>query len=90
MAELAKSNDSKVVLASSYSWRPTDKIIQLNEMIKAYAQNNDIVYLDYYSSMVNDNKGLKKQYGRDSVHPNMEGYKVMEWLVAKAIEKALM
>ncbi|MDB4584716.1 alpha-L-fucosidase, partial [Draconibacterium sp.] len=98
MAELAKANGIKVVLASalpasSYSWRPAiypaDKIIELNKMIKAYADKNDIVYLDYYSAMVNDNKGLIKEYGNDSVHPNLEGYRVMEKLVVKAINRAL-
>lgn len=98
MAELAKANGIKVVLASvlpanSYSWRPAiypaDKIIALNTMIKAYADKNNIVYLDYYSSMVDNNKGLKKEYGRDSVHPNLAGYQVMEPLVNKAIKQAI-
>ena len=98
MAELAKANDIKVVLgavlpATSYSWRPgiypADKIFKLNEMIKAYAKDNNIIYLDYYQPMVDDKKGLKKKYARDAVHPNPEGYKVMEALVEKAIAKAL-
>jgi alpha-L-fucosidase len=98
MAELAAANGIKVVLssalpASSYGWRPAiypaDKIIELNKMIKAYAAKNNIVYVDYYSAMVNSNKGLKKEYGRDSVHPNLEGYKVMEELAVEAIKKTL-
>jgi alpha-L-fucosidase len=98
MTELAKANGIKVVLASvlpanSYAWRPAiypaDKIIALNEMIKTYANKNHILYLDYYSAMVDSNKGLKKEYGRDSVHPNLAGYQVMEPLVKEAIKKAL-
>lgn len=98
MVELAKANNIKVVLAavlpaSSYSWRPgikpADSIVELNKLIKKYAKKNKIVYLDYYSPMVNENKGIKKEYGRDSVHPSIVGYKVMEPLVQKAIEKAL-
>lgn len=98
MAELAKANGIKVVLsaalpANSYGWRPAispaDKIIKLNALIRAYAKENNIVYLDYYTPMVDGNKGLKKEYGRDSVHPNLDGYKVMESLAKKAIEKAL-
>jgi alpha-L-fucosidase len=97
MAQIAKASGIKVVLASvlpasSFGWRPAiypgDSIIELNKMIKAFAQENDMVYLDYYSAMVNGNKGLKKEYGRDHVHPNLEGYKVMETLVVKAIDKA--
>lgn len=98
MAELAKANGIKVVLASvlpanSYAWRPAimpaDKIVALNAMIKTYAEAHDLVYLDFYSSMVDDEKGLKKGYGWDSVHPNLEGYKVMEVLAQRAIAEAM-
>lgn len=98
MAELAKANNIKVVLASvlpasSYSWSPSiepiEKINELNALIKAYAKKNRIVYLDYYTPMVNEEKGLKKEYGRDTVHPNLDGYHVMETLVKEAIKKAL-
>ncbi|PQV48982.1 lysophospholipase L1-like esterase [Jejuia pallidilutea] len=98
MAELAKANNIKVILASvlpasSYSWSPSiepiEKISELNTLIEAYAKKHNIVYLDYYSKMVNDEKGLIKAYGRDTVHPNIEGYAIMEPLVIKAIRKAL-
>ncbi|MDO7171587.1 SGNH/GDSL hydrolase family protein [Mariniflexile sp. AS56] len=98
MAELAKANNIKVVLASvlpasSYSWSPSiepiAKISELNALIKAYAKAHRIVYLDYYTPMVNDDKGLKKEYGRDTVHPSLVGYHVMEPLVINAIKKAL-
>ncbi len=99
MAELAQANGIKVVLASvlpadRYSWRPAiypaDKIIELNKLIKAYAEKHHIVYLDYYTPMVNDQKGLKKEYSNDGVHPTLEGFKVMEPLVKKAIKEALL
>lgn len=98
MVELAKVNNIKVVLASvlpstSYSWSPSiepaDKIIELNKLLKAYADENKIVYLDYYTPMVNEKKGLKKELGRDTVHPNVQGYDVMEPLVQEAIKKVL-
>lgn len=98
MAELAKMNNIKVILASvlpaiSYSWSPSiepaDKILALNKLLIEYAKENDMVYLDYYTSTVNEFKGLKKELGRDTVHPNLEGYKIMEPLAKKAIEKAL-
>lgn len=98
MVELAQKNNIKVVLASvlpasSYSWSPSvepaDKIIELNKLLKAYAKKNNVVYLDYYTPMVNENKGLKKELGRDTVHPNGAGYDVMEPLVQKAIKRAL-
>jgi len=98
MAELAKFNGIKVVIssvlpASSYPWnleiKPAEKIAALNVMLKEYAEKNGFVYLDYYSPMVDDQKGLKKVYSEDGVHPNMAGYMVMEPLVEAAIAKAL-
>ncbi|MDE3740988.1 SGNH/GDSL hydrolase family protein [Maribacter polysaccharolyticus] len=98
MAELAKANNIKVVLASvlpasSYSWSPSiepkEKISRLNALIESYAKKNDMVYLDYYSHMVNEEKGLKEDYGRDTVHPNLTGYAVMEPLVQEAIKEVL-
>lgn len=98
MSELAKANNIQMILcsvlpASSYGWRPAiypaDKIIELNKMIEAYARENNLIYVDYYSAMVNDQKGLKEELGRDSVHPNVEGYKIMEKLVVEDLDKAL-
>jgi lysophospholipase L1-like esterase len=98
MAELAKVNKIKVVLSSvlpafDYPWKPglepAPKIVKLNEMIKNYAEKNNIVYLDYFSASVDDRKGLRKEYSADGVHPNMAGYKVMEPLAEAAIKMAL-
>jgi lysophospholipase L1-like esterase len=98
MTELARANGIKVILSSvlpayAYPWRPgvepAEKIAQLNEMIKAYANSHGIVYLDYYTSMVDERKGLKKEYSEDGVHPNKAGYQVMMELCSKAITKAL-
>ena len=98
MVELAQSNHIKVVLSSvlpaiSFYWhpglQPAEKIIRFNEMLKAYAKENKLVYVDYYSKMVDERKGLNKAYSDDEVHPNVAGYKVMEPLVIKAIHLAL-
>ncbi len=98
MAELAESHGIKVILASvlpaiNYSWSPSidpvEKISKLNGLIKDYTQKHHMIYLDYYTPMVDENKGLKKEYGRDTVHPSAEGYKVMEPLAKEAISKAL-
>jgi lysophospholipase L1-like esterase len=98
MVELAKANKIKVILcsvlpASSYSWRPevhpAEKIAQLNVWIKEFAVKNGITYVDFYSPLVNEQKGMKAEYSPDGVHPNEAGYKVMEPLTEKAIAKAM-
>lgn len=98
MAELAKANGVKVVLSSvlpvyDYPWKPglkpAEKIIELNKMIKTYAESHDIIYLDYFSSMADERNGMKAEYSKDGVHPNKAGYTVMMDLGTKAINKAL-
>jgi lysophospholipase L1-like esterase len=98
MAELAKVNGIKVILCSvlpayDFPWNPgvfpAEKIILLNTWIKEYAAGNGFAYLDYYSSMVDERKGLKAEFSEDGVHPNVAGYKVMEHLAEMEIAKAL-
>ncbi len=98
MCELAKANKIKVVLSSvlpafDYPWKPgmqpVEKIAALNAMIKNYADQNGIVYLDYYSAMADERKGLPKELSGDGVHPNKRGYDVMAPLAEAAIKKAL-
>jgi lysophospholipase L1-like esterase len=98
MVQLAQAAHIRVVMSSVLPanhlfWRPsidpTEKVGQLNQMIKDYATQNDIVYLDFYSAMVDDKKGLPLTLSADGVHPNLAGYKVMEPLTDKAIQDAL-
>ena len=99
MAELADQNHIKVILSSvmpaaKIGWRPSidpvQKIIDLNKMIKAYAEKMHFGYIDYYSAMVvGDNKALNPAYTNEGLHPNLAGYKVMEPLAEQAIAKAL-
>ena len=98
MVEIAKANNIKVVLCSllpayDYPWKPglepAQKIIDLNKRIEDYALKNEIIYVDYFTSMVDNRNGLKKEYSEDGVHPNLAGYKVMEPIVEKAINEEL-
>ena len=98
MAELASQNNIKVILcsvlpAADFPWRkgknPDIKIPLLNRLIKDYAQKKGFYYLDYYNLMNDGNNGLKKDYGNDGVHPNMNGYKLMQKMVLDAISNIL-
>lgn len=99
MVELAKANQIKVILCSllpayDFPWKtgsfPTEKIETFNTMLKKYADANEILYLDYYSAMVDERKGLKAAYADDGVHPNKMGYEVMGSIVERAISKVLL
>jgi len=97
MAELAQVNGIRVVLCSvlpvfDYPWKPglkpANKIINLNTWIKKYCDKKGFIYLDYFSSLADENNGMKSSLTTDGVHANVAGYKMMEPLVEASIQKA--
>lgn len=96
MVELAKANGIKVILcsvlpANNFYWRPNNKaaqtIIQLNQMIQLYAEENNIPYVDYHTSLTDSKNGLPIEFSEDGVHPNLNGYQTMQPLLEKAVQK---
>ena len=102
MAELARVHGIRVILSSIlpvhnytdrakdfFAQRPQARILALNEWLKDYCAMNDVLYLDYFSALVDDKGMLKKDLADDGLHPNVAGFKVMAPLAETAIEKAL-
>ena len=98
MAELAQAADIPVIIgavppSNSFpkipEFRPQDHIPVLNGMIKTWAGEAGIPFADYYSVLVDDEQGLKKEYQKDSIHPNAEGYTAMEKVISPILKKVL-
>ena len=102
MAELARVHGIHAVLSSVlpvnnytersklfFPLRPPAQIVELNQWIKQYAAQNGLVYLDYFSAMVDDKGLLRADLAEDGLHPNAKGYVIMAPLAQKAIEEAL-
>ena len=100
-AELAKVHGIRVVYSSIlpvhnytergkdfFAQRPQARILTLNDWLKDYCAKNNIVYLDYFSALVDDKGMLKKDLADDGLHPNAAGYKIMAPLAEAAIQKA--
>jgi len=90
MVEKSLKNNIEVLLcsvlpANNFYWnpkiQPIDKIMQLNQMIKAYSLINQIKYVDYYTEMIDENLGLDTKYSDDGVHPNLDGYLKMKTIL---------
>jgi len=86
MAEIAKCNGIKVIIcsvlpAAIYPWAPgkhPDVLIpELNQLLKDYAKQNQVEYLDYFNAMTNGKNGMQKQFTNDGVHVTKEGYQIM-------------
>lgn len=98
MCELAEANGIKIILCSvlpayDYPWsqgkEPNIKIPILNKMIKEYADKKAYYYLDYFKEMADERNGLNSELTNDGVHPNKNGYKVMERIFNKMINSIL-
>jgi lysophospholipase L1-like esterase len=97
MVDIAKANGIKVILtsvlpAAQFPWNKSitdsaDKIIALNKRLKAYAASEGVPYVDYYPALVDtDGRTLQAKYSSDGVHPNADGYAVMEQLLLPVIK----
>ena len=101
MAEISKANEIQVLICSvlpaiDFPWspglNPSIKVLRLNKLLKNYCRENNIIYVDYYSSMVDKNGGLKvPEYtsSDDLVHPNKKGYDVMKNIIQDSLKKVL-
>jgi len=102
MAELARANHVALVFSSVlpvhnytpksqdfFAQRSPQKILELNRWLKEYCVAHGLVYLDYFSAMVDDKGLLKRDLAEDGLHPNAAGFKIMAPLAEGAIAKAL-
>lgn len=102
LAELAKSHNVQVIFSSIlpvnnytpssqefYASRPSDRIIALNTWMKDYCAKSGVIYLDYYTAVVDPKGMLRRDLADDGLHPNKAGFAVMAPLAEKAIETAL-
>ena len=101
MAELAQQNGIQPILCSvlpakDYPWRagkdPLTNIPKLNALIESYANENGIPYVDYFNAMEDGQGGMKvpeHTAETDLVHPNANGYAVMEALLKPVIHAQL-
>ena len=101
-AELAKAHNIRLIFSSIlpvsnyterskdfFAQRPMSRILELNKWLKDYCEKNHLIYLDYFSALVDDKGMLKRDLADDGLHPNKAGFGVMAPLAEKAIEKAL-
>jgi lysophospholipase L1-like esterase len=102
LAELARANHIAVVFSSVlpvhnytpksqdfFAQRPPEKVLALNRWLGDYCAANGLVYLDYFTALVDDKGLLKRDLAEDGLHPNVAGYKIMAPLAEAAIAKAL-
>ena len=102
-AQLARANRVEVVLSSIlpvnnyapfskdfFAQRPGRRIVELNDWLRSYCAASGVVYLDYFSAMVDERGLMKRELAEaDGLHPSAAGYRVMAPLAEAAIARAL-
>ncbi len=88
MCDIARANKIKPILCSllpsyRFYWRPSvtdcyDKVLQFNKLLKEYAKEQRLRYVDYFTFMSGEDGKIRPEYSKDTVHPTLEGFKVME------------
>ena len=99
MCNLAKVHGIVPIISSippcaSFVWNPEIKnaaqtIVDINKDLKAYADANGIVYVNYHAALADEQNAFPKALSDDGCHPNPDTYFIMERLVLEAIEKAI-
>jgi len=99
MCNLAKAHGIVPIISSippcaSFVWNPEIKnaaqtIVDINKDLKAYADANGIVYVNYHAALADEQNAFPKALSDDGCHPNPDTYFIMERLVLEAIEKAI-
>jgi lysophospholipase L1-like esterase len=99
MVDLATANDIRVILGSvppagSFPWRPSvvepaQHIVEFNDWLRRFAKERNLIYVDYHEPLADERDAMKQTFSNDGVHPNRDGYSVMEPLTRHAVEQAL-
>jgi lysophospholipase L1-like esterase len=102
LAEVAHANGVQLIFSSVmpvhdytpqsqnfFAQRDPAKILALNAWLKNYCSTNGLIYLDYFSALVDEHGLLRKDLAADGLHPNDAGYRIMAPLAEAAVEQAL-
>lgn len=102
LADLARAHGIRLIFSSVtpvndytpesqnfYAQRSPAKILALNAWLKNYCSAHGLIYLDYFSAMVDDRGLLRKDLAADGLHPDDAGYRIMAPLAEAAVKQAM-
>jgi lysophospholipase L1-like esterase len=69
--------------------RPPRTIAEINNWLQRLCEERHLLYVDYYSAMVDRSGMLKSEYADDGLHPNSTGYRIMAPVALEAIGRVV-
>lgn len=97
MTDISKANGIAVILgsitpAAKIDWQPSispaRQIIKLNQWLRAFSEEEGLIYADYHSALTDANGAMRPEFSEDGVHPDAAGYAVMRRILEAAIARA--
>jgi len=97
MIDIAQAHGITVILAGippitkilpKPDFDPLPMVRRMNADLKAIAQQRKLVFVDYYSRLADPTGGFDRRFSNEGVHPNRDGYTVMESLLSRAYAQA--
>lgn len=95
MVEMAKAARIKPIICKIFpgpkiGWRTipdqAEKAAKLNEMIAEYAKSSHIPCVEYFKDIEKPGGSLPVELSGDSIHPNLDGYKIIEKEILKYLK----
>ena len=98
MAELARLHGIRVIFgtippAHYFFWQkgldPRPRIAQINDWIRRYVRRERLAIVDYHAVLSNPDGTFREDLSNDGVHPNANGYRVMEHALTPVLQATL-
>ena len=98
MVELARAHGIRVIIgtippAHYFFWQkgidPRARIAEVNAWIRDYARREKLPLVDYHAVLANPDGIFREELSNDGVHPNANGYRAMERVLAPVLEREL-
>ncbi|MBQ8681853.1 MAG: hypothetical protein IJ509_02975 [Bacilli bacterium] len=67
--------------------KSNEKIKNINNRIKEYSLNNNVIYIDVYSSLLDNDGNLNKKYTIDGLHLSDDGYEKVSEILKKYVKE---
>jgi lysophospholipase L1-like esterase len=86
VSDYHKADDPHFEMTAS---RPPETIQAINNWMRGWCQSQGLIYMDYYSAMVDSAGRMQADLSDDGLHPNAKGYRVMSPVALEAIGRVL-
>lgn len=75
------------LMCAEFTERKNAQIVQINNRLQMIAAEQNAIYVDYFSSLVNPAGELQHDLADDGVHPHSKGYALMAQLLREELAK---